>query len=77
MPPLNIEIDNPHKIRLDLGYRGMCELEIHFIDQNHVDHYRCFLFDVSGEKPTSFLLSVISYKLNRVLYAISSDDVNN
>lgn len=74
MRPLNIEMENPHEIKLNMGYRGMCEIEIHFTDQNGIDHNRTLLIDVIGEKPTNLLLSIVGYKFNRVIYALSSED---
>jgi len=71
MHPLNIEMENPHNIEIDLGYRGLCNLKISFTDQNGIEHLTDFVIDVIGEKPTNFLFSVRDEDGLRVLYALS------
>jgi hypothetical protein len=71
MLPLNIEMENPHNIIIDLGYRGLCNLEFRYTDQNGISHSTHFLIDVIGEKPTNFLFSVRDEDGLRVLYALT------
>lgn len=71
---LKIAMNNPHHLVLDLGYRGECELQIYFTDQNGEKHWREFLISVIGEKPTVLSISVVGYKNNKLLYNLSSDD---
>ncbi len=71
---LKAKMGNPHFLLLDFGYRGECELQIWFTDQNGEQHWREFLISVIGEKPTILNVSVVGYKSSKVIYTLFSDD---